>query len=189
MNMARIRYLAVVAGILCGCNQTKVKTEWKDPGYTGPAVSSVVALCLPADSKEKECEDEFVRQLTKDGISAVPGHSAIAAAGSKESAMAKAREMGVGMVLVSRFLQIKSEVDPPVYGGPMFMQGLDVWAEYPRYLERQYQVFATVLYDANGKVIWSAVSDTFASSSEKKTMAHYVSAMIKKMKHQGLIAH
>ena len=113
MFTARVFSLAVGLAFLFGCSQTALKTEWKDPGYTGPVVSSVVVLCLPADSKEKECEDEFVRQLKRTGIDAVPGRGAAAASASEESSLAKAREMGVGMVLVSRFMQKKREVDKP----------------------------------------------------------------------------
>jgi hypothetical protein len=178
------------AGVLSGCSQTTVNTEWRDPGYVGPGVRSLVVLCLPADSKEKECEDEFVRQLQEAGISATPGHSTTAAAfSSKKGSMEMAREMGVSMVLVSRFLERRSQLDVyPVQNRSMLlMPDYDMWSDY-RLVENQYQVYGTVLYDvSNGKAIWSAESDTFVHTKDKKTLESYVKAMIKKMKKQGLL--
>jgi hypothetical protein len=182
--------LALAFAFLPGCSQTTLRSEWKDPGYTGPGVRSVVVLCLPSDTKEKECEDEFVRQLQKAGISAAPGYSTTAEASvSKESALAKAREMGISRVLVSRFLQYRSQLDVyPENNSMMLMPDYDMWSTH-RFVENQYQVFGTVLYDSlNGKTIWSAVSDTVLQSSEKKSVESYVRAMIKKLERQQLLS-
>ena len=195
MNLAGILCVVVIAGFFSGCSQTTLKSEWKDPGYTGPGVHSVMVLCLPADSKEKECEDEFVRQLKEPGgIAAIPWQDTPAAPVSKESAMAKAREMGVSTVLVSRFIERKSELDispseADSLDNMILMPDPNLWSDYPEYVENQYQVYGTALYNAaDGKAIWSAVSDTYERKSGEKTLVSYVKAMIKKMKHRGLLS-
>jgi len=181
--------LAVAAGLLTGCSQTTVQTEWKDPGYTGPAVRSVAVLCLPVDSKEKECEDGFVRQFERESISATPAYRMDMEKAKKDSVMAKARKMGIHRVLVSRFLRNKSELD--VYHrepSMILMPDYDMWSDYD-FVENQYQVFGTMLYDVDtGKAIWSALSDTYVHSTEEKSMESYTKAMVKKMEKKGLLA-
>ena len=177
----------LVAGLLCGCSHTQVQSEWKDPAYRGPAVNSVMVLCLPADSKEKECEDDFTAEFRKKGIKAVTGYSTATAAASRRSAMSKAREIGVSRLLVSRFVKKETEIEA-FPADDMMMPDYDMWTDY-QYVESQYQIFATVLYDtATEKAIWAAESDTFVRPSEKKNMTSYVKAMVKKMEHQGLVA-
>ncbi|MBJ6724700.1 hypothetical protein [Geomesophilobacter sediminis] len=180
---------AVVALLAAGCSQTTVKTEWKDPAYAGPAVRSVVVLCLPPDSREKQCEDEFITQLKEKGIAATSGHSSIASASSRDNALARARQLGVERLLVSRFLQRKSQLDIyPREDSMLMMPDEELWGGYD-YVENRYQVFATVLYDVTrGKPIWTAESDTFERPSEKKTLRSYVKAMVKKMQQRGLLA-
>lgn len=181
---------AVLAALTLGCSATTVQTEWKDPGYHGPALSSLVVACLPADSKERECEDAFTRQLGEKGISATPAYRASAAPLGRDALLAKARELGIKRVLVSRFVENKSQLD--VYHrqtSMILMPDYDMWNDY-QFVENQYLVFGTMLYDAEtGKTIWSAVSDTYVRSSEKKSMDSYVEKMIKKMEKQGLLAH
>ncbi|GFO68754.1 hypothetical protein GMLC_23330 [Geomonas limicola] len=178
-----------VAALSFGCSATTVQTEWKDPGYHGPAASALLVACLPADSKERECEDEFVRQLSPKGIRATPAYRASAAPLGREALMAKARELGVKRVLVSRFVENKSQLD--VYHrqtSMILMPDYDMWNDY-QFVENQYLVFGTMLYDAEtGKTIWSAVSDTYLRSSEQKSMDSYVEKMVKKLEKQGLLA-
>lgn len=70
----------------------------------------------------------------------------------------------------------------------LLMPELNIWSSN-RYVENEYQVFGTVLYDAvSGKAIWSAVSDTLISRSDKKALESYVRTMLKKMEGQGLIS-
>jgi len=181
---------AVVAALGLGCSATTVQTEWKDPGYHGPALNSLVVACLPADSKERECEDAFVRQFSQQGVRATPAYRASSAPVGRDALLAKARELGLKRVLVSRFVENKSQLD--VYHrqtSMILMPDYDMWNDY-QFVENQYLVFGTMLYDADtGKTIWSAVSDTFVRSSEKKSLDSYVQAMIKKMEKQGLLAH
>lgn len=182
--------LALVAGMLSGCSATTVQTEWKDPGYKGPAVSSLMVVCLPADSKERECEDQFVRQLTAEGIHATAAYSTSSMPVRREAVMEKARELGLTRVLASRFVKNKSQLD--VYHrqtSMILMPDYDMWNDY-QFVENQYLVFGTMLFDAQtGKTIWSAVSDTYVRSNERKGMDSYVKAMIKKMEKQGLLSH
>ena len=188
--MIRIAMLAAVLWWVSGCSGTSVKSEWMNPGYRGHGVRSVVVLCLPVDSKEKECEDEFVRQLARADVSAIPGYSTSTASTSKESVMRKAKDKGISRVLVSRFMKTKEKWEP-VWPESTNIQGVpDYGTYYDYHLEKSdYLVFSSVLYDvANGKAIWAAQSDTFVGSSQKKSLKSYVKAVIKKMEHLGLLA-
>lgn len=180
----------LVFGLLTGC-ATTIKKEWKDPKFAGPAARSVIVLCLPTDSKEKECEEDFLAVLKDEHITAVPGYTTSAAMATKEGAMAKARELGIPRVLVSRFIHKKTELDIYTPEPPMMLMGGPDWYfwEGPEYEEHEYQVFATALYDsATGKPIWSALSDTFLRSTVQKGMKSYAKSMVRRLEHQGLLA-
>jgi len=188
--MKKFLLMFAIAMLLAGCAQTKVKDEWKDPGYSGGKVRSVIVLALPPDLEGKQAMDEFASQLAERGISAVPGYQTTAAsAASKEEFMVKARELGYQMVLISRFLDKRSELGIYQRGSSsmLLMPDLYMWPSY-EYVENEFMVFGTALYDAaSGKAVWSAVSDTFVKGSDKKNLKSYVKTMLKKMERQGLV--
>ena len=188
MGRALVIVLLVV-GLLSGCSHTSVRDEWMNPSYQGPPVHSVLVLCLPADSKEKECEDDFVTKFAKRGIAATPGYSTAALSASRASAMAKAREMGVPRLLVSRFVKQQTVIEAyPIDSADLMWPEYDMWMDY-EYVQSDYLVFATILYDtATGKTIWAAESETLERPSERKNMMSYVKAMVWKMEHQRLVA-
>jgi hypothetical protein len=150
----------------------------------------VVVLVLPPDVEGNRTADEFVTQLGERGISAVAGYKAMpASAASREAVLEKARELGYQMVLVSSFLDRRSELGIYPRQGPSMIMMPD-WNMWPAYelVENQYLVFATALYQtATGKAIWSAVSDTFVRGSPQKDLRSYVKAVLKKMERQGLL--
>ena len=188
--MMKVAMMLVLALLLAGCSRTSVKEEWKDPGYRGPGVRSVVVLVLPPDIEGNRTADEFVAQLGERGISAVAGYKAMpASAATREAVMEKARELGYEMVLVSSFLDRRRELDIYPRQGPslIMMPGFDIWPSH-ELVENEYLVFATNLYQvASGKPIWSAVSDTFARGSTQKDLRSYVKAVLRKMERQGLL--
>jgi hypothetical protein len=183
--------LAVVALFVAGCASTTVNDEWRAPGYTGRVIHSVVVVGLPVGSViGNQCSDEISGQLGKRGISATPGYTSMPAAPSMEIAMAKAREAGRDAVLVCRFVERKSQLDvyPQENQSMMLRSDVEIWPPN-EYVENNYDVFQTILYDAaTGKAIWSAMSDTYAGRSEKKVLESYVKTMLKQMERQGLIS-
>lgn len=190
--MRQIRMMILVAVVLIcgGCTQTTVQNEWRDPGFQGARVESVIVLALPPDADGKVCMDEFVKQLEKRKVSAVPVYrTAAAATATKEEFLAKARELGYRMALVSRFLDTRSELGiyPRSTPSMILAPGWDVWPT-TEYVENDYLIFSTTLYDtAQKKAIWSAVSDTYVKRSDRKTVESYVKAILKKMEKQGLV--
>lgn len=188
--MIRVATMLALALVVAACSRTTVKDEWKDPGYSGPGISSVVVLVVPPDVEGNRTADEFAQQLAQRGVSAVPGYKAMPdSAASKEAVLAKARELGFQAVLVSSFLDKRRELGIYPYQGPSMIMMPD-WNMWPSYemVENEYLVFATALYDAaTGKAIWSAVSDTFVRGSPQKDLKSYVKAVLKKMEKQGLV--
>lgn len=190
MRQIRIWMLVAMLLVVGGCAQTTVQNEWRDPGFPGARVDSVIVLALPPDAEGKLCMDEFVRQLEKRKVSAVAAYStAAAAAASKEEFLVKAREAGYRMALVSRFLDSRSELEiyPRSTPSMILAPGWDVWPTH-EYRENEFLIFSTTLYDTTEKkAIWSAVSDTYVKRSDLKTVESYVKAILKKMERQGLI--
>lgn len=188
--MAKVfRAMMVVALLLTGCVSTQVQEEWMDPAYRGRGAQSLIVLGLPAGSETgSACMDEFTRQLSERGVSATAGYGTAPAAASKEGAMARARETGADSVLVCRFLRKETQLDIyPVENESMLLGDIDMWGPN-EYVQNEYQVFGTVLYDAvTGKALWSAVSDTSASGSQRKMMKSYVGTMLRQMQDRGVL--
>lgn len=188
--MIRIATVLALVVLVAGCSRTKVVDEWKDPGYSGAAIRSVVVLVLPPDVEGNRTADEFALQLSQRGSTAVPGYKAMpASAASREAVLAKARELGYEKVLVSSFLDRRRELGIYPRQGPSMVMMPD-WEPWPNYefVENEYLVFATALYEVStGKKIWSALSDTFVRGSPQKDLKSYVKAVLKKMEKQGLV--
>ena len=190
--MKHLRTMVLVAMVMiwAGCSNTTVQNEWRDPGFQGVRVDSVIVLALPPDADGKFCMDEFVRQLEKRKVSVTPAYkTAAAATATKDQFLVKAKELGYRMALVSRFLDTRSELGiyPRSTPSMILAPGWDVWPTH-EYVENEYLVFSTTLYDTSqGKAIWSAVSDTYVKRSDRKTLESYVKAILKKMERQGLV--
>lgn len=189
-----MRAALLVAGIallMAGCVSTTVNQEWKAPSFQGYRVQSALVVGLPPDSPiGNSCSDEFVKQLRARGIAATAGYEVLPPGASKETAMAKAREMGHNSLLVCRYLERRTQLDVYPSGGQsmILMPDSELWWGGPDYVENRYDVFGTSLYDsASGKGVWSALSDTYAARSGEKIIASYVKTMLEKMEKQGLI--
>jgi hypothetical protein len=176
---------------LAGCASTTVQREWKDPAYRSRLMHSALVLGLPAGYETgRGCMNEFVRQLGERAVSARPAYGSSAPpAITRAATIAKAREAGADVVLVCRFMQKRTQLD--VYPGEspsaIMMPDWYMW-EGPEYVENQYDVFGTMLYEtATGKPVWSAISDTSVSAADKKIMESYVKKMLKRMEEQGLV--
>ncbi|UFS72232.1 hypothetical protein LPW11_08565 [Geomonas sp. RF6] len=185
----RARFLlAVIAIMIAGCSSTTVNHAWKDPGYKGQGIGSVMVVGLPMNSPVgHQCTDDFVAELEKRGIRATRGYSELPEQASQEAALAKTKDLGHEGLLVCRFMERKSEVDLYPSGGHSFFFGPMYWQPYD-YVENKYDVFGTLLYQTStGKPIWSADSDTLAGQSGQKTVQSYVKKMMKKMEEERVI--
>lgn len=188
--MKKAMMMLALALVLAGCSNTKVRDEWKDPGYQGGAVRSVLVVVLPPDREGNRCADQFVEQLKRRGVKAEAGYRAMPDSPTgREEVLAKAKELGFDSLLASSFLNRKTELavyprqNPSVLIAPYY----DFWPTHD-YVENEYLVFATVLYDtASGKPVWSAVSDTFLKGSDRKASRSYAKAMVKKLERQRLL--
>ncbi|BCS52531.1 hypothetical protein [Geobacter sp. SVR] len=183
----KIVMVAFICLLFSGCASTEVTNRWRDPQYNGRFISAVV-VCLTADSAvARECRDIFVRQLSRRGVRAVPGTGTMST--SSQDARAGARERGLEMVLVSRFMDKRSELEFYYREGSMlFMPHSDIWSEGVNTRENEFELFTTVLYDvASGKAVWSASSSTYVAGSQEKVLTSFVEAMLDEMERQGLI--
>jgi hypothetical protein len=190
--MTRVFFLIAIAVVfLAGCSATSVHDEWKQPGFRGHSIGSLLIVGLPENSAiGNECADEFVRQLTERHVSATAGYKVIPLGSSRDAIMAKARELRCDAVLVSTFRERKTEFDIYPSQNQSIMQWPDLFMWSPsEYTESRYDVFMTFVYEAaTGTAVWSAVSDTFVGQSQQKVLKSYVKAMLKRMEKGGLLA-
>jgi hypothetical protein len=182
--------------LLISCATTRDVQTWKDASYQGKIKKTMVVVVLPEPLMKNYLEQEFVAQFKARGVEGVGSSKAIPAevARDKEAALAFVKGQGFGTVLVARVVnQRYSDRSqgggvgylPTAYGGgwdgiyydSFVAVGLPVSQYSVDILTIQMNV-----YDLQeGKMIFSAVSNTRAEGAKEKVVAPFVETMVKEL--------
>jgi hypothetical protein len=204
--MTRTLQKLLIFGVLStmlftACVTTTLTSTWKDPSYQGhPGKVMVIGIARKPLNK-RIFEDEFVRQLKARGINAVASYTVMPDEKQADHAVIaeKVKEQGADTVLISRLASKKtvhtyvpgSVTHPPTY--------YNAWRDYYGYgyqvvytpgytAEDEYAVMESNLYDAvNGKLIWSASSETEIRGSNQTQIISYIDVMVNAMADQKLL--
>ena len=204
----------LVLTLLAGCSSTTLNAVWKDPEYQkGPVDSVLVVGVTKNDTLRRLSEDQLATALQNHGVNAVASYRVFPEADKLEKAEVekKVRELGLESILITRVVdQEKVQVQHPetVYVDPgAYPYRYPSW-HYPyyrtwdAYYMRSYQVtrmpattteatvyqLETNLYRAaNGEVIWSALSETFAQRGLEKEVEGLVETIIDSLEEKRLI--
>jgi hypothetical protein len=188
--------------LLVSCATTRKVQTWKDGSYQGRIKKTLVVAVLSAPLMRNFLEQEFVAQFKARGVEGVASNRIISAemARDKEAALAFVRGQGIGTVLVARILDQRYS-DRTQGGGvgylPMgygvgwdgiyndgFLEvGLPVSQSSVDILAIQMNV-----YDLQeGKLIFSAVSDTYIEGAKEKVVQPFVETMVKELAAANLL--
>ena len=198
--MRSAKVLCALAGacslLLMSCATTRDVQAWKDSAYQGKIKKTLVVMVLSEPLMRNFIEQEFVAQFKARGVEGVASNRIISAemARDKEAALSYVKGQGFGTVLVTRMVdQRYSDLAqgggvgymPTAYGGgwdgiyydSFIAVGLPVSQYSVDILTLQMNV-----YDLQeGKLIFSAVSNTHIEGAQEKVVQPFVETMVKEL--------
>jgi hypothetical protein len=208
----KIRYpnlfAVALAGLLCSCAATSIKSTWKAPDYHGGPVHNVAVLAVDERGNYRPTfEDQFVQQMAQQGQPAFKTLGLLNMAEikkDKEAAAEKLRAAGADSVLIIRLLDSYNQASPaPIGGGNTLVtrsSGQDGGFSYysvsrpgPNGMQNnlnKYVCLETSLYDLKTeKKLWAAVTGTLLreDSEPLDEIPPLVTKVLTAMRADGLI--
>lgn len=206
MVVKRIRWLAAglfAAGLLSSCASTRLTGEFREPGYSGGPVKSVLVVAV-SDNQEsrRSLEEAFVREFRQRGVAA---QAALDALGpdtpiAQKTVLQAGKRLGVEAVFVTRLLGLKEEqvYSEPIYYRRVWVQGRYVYVYSPtltsyavlggRYTTyRDYALESTLFSVQTGEPVWSVRSETVEPESTERVVADLAKAVLDGLKKQALL--
>lgn len=212
-----LRRFATPAAILIAlsCASTRVTTDWKDQAYQKKPQKVLVLAMMGDDAYRRLLEDELVNQLKAEGIDAIPGYTVWPEnklPGKKDLA-AEIKEVGADTLFLTRLVDRKKVEEytpgpiytppPAYYNWPSYYGGF--YQPYGSYhpghaspyayapggysTEIIYDIAEANLYDAaTEKLIWSAVTESETSGSDRREIKSYVQQIMKALRKQKLLS-
>lgn len=188
--------IAVV--LLIGCAATKVTSVWKDETYQKKPHKVLAVAILKSNTNRLVLEDEFARQLKQRGLDATAGHTVLSGDEpvDKDVLATSLREKGFDTLLVVRLVDQRSQ--QTYVPGAAYPVGA-TWPGYygagynmiysPGYVvEDQFAIAEANLYDVETeKLIWTAATETWIKSSDRKLIEEYVGRIMNEMQQGGVV--
>jgi hypothetical protein len=194
--------------IICACATTALRSVWEDKSYQGSPFRKVLIIgVFQEQAAERFFEDEFVREMKKKGVDAIPGYRVFPEGRmTKQELMAKVsemgnemvskvNEMGIDSVLVARLVDARDAGGYDTY--PSRVDSGPSAAKYFSYyvmccestITLGYEVaFETKVFEVKSdKLIWSALSRTSFERSLENTVTSFIPYMISNLRNRKLI--
>jgi hypothetical protein len=189
---------------VASCATTTLTKVWKDPDLKIEPIKKIMVVGISKEAATRRLfEDDFARSLAAHGVSVIKSYEVITLEelNNKKGAAEKIRSLGAEAVLATRLIN-KETVEtyyPPSYGyAPMGAYGR--WDGYygvgyssmmdPGYIvSEQVAKIETNVYDIKtGKLLWSALSDTWLDeASQDRLISDFICVMVKRMTKDGVI--
>ena len=202
--------LVVVLGLLASLSasgkSSKVVMSWKNPAYTGTKkFHRVLALGLSDNPVIRaDFEDEMASRLPSTEVEMIPGNTVLLRPEGAEFDLdylkTQIREHRIDAIVVSRLVNVENTVTyipgapymPPYYNTFYGYYGAVYPVVYsPGYLKEEKKVrIETTFYSISsteGELVWTCITDTFASSHEKKAVEKLVKLVAKQMQSEGVL--
>jgi hypothetical protein len=182
--------------LLMSCATTRQVQVWKDGSYQGKIKKTLVVAVLSSPVMRNFLEQEFVVQLKPRGVEGVASNKAISAEimRDKQAALSVVKGMGIGTVIVAKI--VDQRYADRAYGGGVgymptgYVGGWDgIYAD--GFVEVGLPVYQSSLdvltiqmnvYDVEeGKLIYSALSNTYIEGAKEKVVQPFVETMVRKL--------
>ena len=198
--MGSAKVLCALAGacslLLISCATTRKVQTWKDGSYQGKIKKTMVVAVLPEPLMKNFLEQEFVAQFKDRGVEALASNRTISAelARDKEAALSFIKGLGIGTVIVTRVLD-QGYSDQAQGGGVAYMP-MGSTVGWDGIYSNSFVVVALPVsqssvdiitiqmnvYDLQeGKLIFSAVSNTYIEGAQEKVVQPFVETMIREL--------
>jgi len=186
---------------LAGCASTPMLvSQWSNPAYKWPSFKKIAVSCVDGHiSIRRNCEDEFVAQLSAGGIDALPSYRSFPEDAKLDETKVKqmAKEAGADGALIVRSVGVeeKTEVSPTYFPSPGFgIFGRHVsatwhgWYGAPRiYRYEEYTSEATLNDLKKNEVVWTGTLKTTAPDNVDSAIKSYVRNVIGALKEKDLL--
>jgi hypothetical protein len=179
--MRRLALVSLCLGaVACSTATTQLVKTWRDPAYTGREVKKVLVIGLtPNPQNQQLFEDAMGERLAKVGVATYTGYATLPKGqmASQEKVVEIVRSLGIEIVVVSRLVALRNEVEyvptatyapAPGYYGMYGYYSYGYTAVYtPGYVtQTQAAYLETNAYDVQAeKLVWSGITRTFDYSS------------------------
>lgn len=203
-NRFLILFSLLLIFAVASCATTTLTKVWKDPDLKMEPIKKIMVVGISKEPATRRLfEDEFAQSLAAHGVSVIKSYEVITLEelNDKKGAPEKIRALGADAVLATRLIN-KETVEtyyPPSYDyAPMGAYGR--WDGYygmgyssminPGYIvsEQVAKIETTVYNIKTGKLVWSALSDTWIDEASKdRLISDFICVMVKRMTKDGLI--
>jgi hypothetical protein len=200
--------------LLNACASTTLKANWKDPDFNGRIHKVLVIGVSKNPVIRKIYETDFSTAIQAHGAEAIPSYTLFPSNEelNREVVQAKARELGVDSIIVTKLLKHRTEREqvtdvtgpppapapyyrgyPPYYGRPYYGNWYGDYSNNFRTVRSytvEYKVvdLETTLYELKSdKPVWSAISETTTQDASQKDIGSVVDAVVKQLVKDGLL--
>ncbi|MDZ4804689.1 MAG: hypothetical protein SGI90_07520 [Candidatus Eisenbacteria bacterium] len=202
MRVDRLIATAIVLLGFVGCGGgTKVRNDWKDPTAVGPLGNILIIGVSDNQTSRRSFEDTFASTLTAHGNVATQSHPIIPGGheADKVAISGMVREKGFDGILTTRAVSVGKEpvtrpgmtdYTPPNYYYSYwdFYSAAASAVSAPGYYSKETSVqVESNLYDAGGKLLWSARSPVIKHSSMNENILELSETLTTRLEKAGLI--
>lgn len=194
-------FLCILLVVLtAACAPIKTIEVWKEESYTQPLQKVLLIALAQQDYIRNQSENLLSDQLAKRGIEAIPSHKVLPHPKQKptrESVLAKVRELGVGSVLVARSItkkEITNHQYDAIYLGGAAVYGQGGWYgygygfSYDREYDTDFFTVSTKLYEVSSeKPVWSYISQVRVDGARQGAVGLLVPEIVKQLEASQLV--
>jgi len=198
-----MRISKVLRALVCACSlpliscaTTRDVQAWKDGAYQGKIKKTLVVMVLSAPLMRNFIEQEFVVQFKARGVEGVASNKLISAelARDKQATLSFIKGQGIGTVIVTRMMDHRYS-DRARGGGVGYLPAgyglgwdgiyndgfLEIGLPVSQSSLDVYTLQVNVYDVQEGKLIFSAVSNTRIEGAKEKVVAPFVETMVREL--------
>jgi len=189
--------------LVSGCASSKITGEWKNSDLGNKKYTHVLVIGVAKQpDRRKFYEDQFAKQLTKQGIMAIASHTIIPRdkMQDKNTIVKSIEGLKVDGVIVTRLMGIKEQKKvshgetykvPFGYYNNMYDYYDNTFATAPSrsYAEsHEYLQLESNLYDAETEMlVYTITTDTFIRQKFEKRITAYIETVVQQLKQNNLL--
>jgi hypothetical protein len=189
--------------LVSGCASSKITGEWKNPDLGIKKYTHILVIgAAKQPDRRKFYEDEFAKQLNRQGIMAIASHTIIPRdkMRDKDTIVKSIEGLKVDGVIVTRLMGIKEQKNVPhgkTYQVPygfynnMYDYYDNTFATAPSrsYAEtHEYLQLESNLYDAETEMLaYTITTDTFIRQKFESRITAYIETVVQQLKQNNLL--
>jgi len=191
--------LLLLGSLLYACASTHLVNSWRDPQYSGPPLTKVLVIGVTKQAVVRRTfEDVFARQLTDQGVAAVPSYTLIPEDGEvpKDRLAQAVQQSGADGVLITRLVRVdrRTRIEPAYVAPPLigFYEYYPfAWGgfyEPPLVYTYDVVTWDTSVFDARtNRMIWAGATETVAPKDLAKEAREAAAVVVKALIKSGIL--